>query len=565
MIQSLCTVRTAANAGCNSGSASPHEITSNIFSHNSPLPFGSEIRMTAPRPGTLFVWGRNSDGQCAAGPSTSAPGPPKTVALPHAVACLGSNVVAVACGTGQQGCTIAVLQDGSVWSFGNNSGGRLGLDGGGIASSSSTSSSAPSASALRMKQPALTPRPSSSATHRSTFIPRRIECLGHVHITLVSCSDAHALACSIDGSLFSWGKQSKSNCLGRPDVPPGSAALPAKINFFDSSTPVGMCDCESGYSAAVTRCGSLYTWGSNLFGRLGVGDVKDRCTPTEVSIGAGCKVVALSLGTLYAACVCCSEVDRAAQGRLLCWGYGGHGNLGLGDRRDRAAPEAVAGQKGSDFEREAGVVAIACTRGQEGVKGGLYPKDGGTEGPHTLCVAASGFMYSFGTCHKGLLSNLADKTGAFGQPWDELFPYRIGSPPRNACTAAPLSPYACWPPQRYAAELGRVNSVVSAHIHTACCGEDGRLWAWGCGSNDGRCGVERFLNMSGEGKPPRVDGMKCYMMGPHRVGCARAVYWPHGPSLDGVRVLAVASGRNHMACIGEAGGLPAVFVNRGLE
>jgi hypothetical protein len=39
--------------------------------------------------------------------------------------------------------------------------------------------------------------------------------------------------------------------------------------------------------------------------------------------------------------------------------------------------------------------------------------------------------------------------------------------------------------------------------------------------------------MAGEGKPPRVDAMKCYMMGPHRVGCARAVYWPHGPSLDG--------------------------------
>ena len=136
----------------------------------------------------------------------SAPGPPKTVALPHAVACLGSNVVAVACGTGQQGCTIAVLQDGSVWSFGNNSGGRLGLDGGGIASSASSSSSAPSAP--RMKQPASTPR-SSSSMAQSTSIPRRIECLCHVHVNLVSCSDAHALACSIDGSLFSWGKQSK--------------------------------------------------------------------------------------------------------------------------------------------------------------------------------------------------------------------------------------------------------------------------------------------------------------------------------------------------------------------
>jgi hypothetical protein len=111
--------------------------------------------------------------------------------------------------------------------------------------------------------------------------------------------------------------------------------------------------------------------------------------------------------------------------------------------------------------------------------------------------------------------------------------YRIGSTPKNTCKVPPLSLYACWPHQNYALEPGRITSVASAHIHAAACGEDGRLWAWGCGSNDGRCGVERFLNMAGEGKPPRIDAMKCYMMGPHRVGCARAAYWPHGPSLDG--------------------------------
>ena len=57
--------------------------------------------------------------------------------------------------------------------------------------------------------------------------------------------------------------------------------------------------------------------------------------------------------------------------------------------------------------------------------------------------------------------------------------------------------------------------------------------------------------------------MKCYMMGPHRVGIARPAYWPHGgPSLDGVRVVAVASGRNHMVCIGVAGGKAAAVYHR---
>ena len=90
--------------------------------------------------------------------------------------------------------------------------------------------------------------------------------------------------------------------------------------------------------------------------------------------------------------------------------------------------------------------------------------------------------------------------------------------------------------------------------------------------------------VTGEGKPPRVDAMKCYMMGPHKVGgvmmaknvpdppplflplalfrnlmnhthpghqvgFARELYWDAGSSLEDQRVVAVATGRNHMACI----------------
>ena len=64
------------------------------------------------------------------------------------------------------------------------------------------------------------------------------------------------------------------------------------------------------------------------------------------------------------------------------------------------------------FAAEATLSAVSCTRGQEGVKGGLYPKAGGSEGPHTLVVGGSGRLYTCGTCHKGLLANLGPKTGA---------------------------------------------------------------------------------------------------------------------------------------------------------
>ncbi len=128
-------------------------------------------------------------------------------------------------------------------------------------------------------------------------------------------------------------------------------------------------------------------------------------------------------------------------------------------------------QRDSDFEREGGVTAVACTRGQEGVKGLCALPLQSFQLPHrrlhffsllslerlrwiapqrrrdrrasyalrrllwcrVLVWYCSHLAIPFalilreGTCHKGLLGNLSDKTGAFGQPWDELFPCVIFS------------------------------------------------------------------------------------------------------------------------------------------
>merc|ERR1712166_190484 len=192
-------------------------------------------------------------------------------------------------------------------------------------------------------------------------------------------------------------------------------------------------------------------------------------------------------------------------------------------------------------------MGIACTKGQQGCKGGLSPKQNGQEGPHTVVITRAGAMYTFGTCHKGLLMNLGSKTGAFGEPYDELLPFKVGSDIKNGADNPPISPLAAWPPPYTA--VGPFVHAVSAHIHGAVVNDRGEAWAWGCGSNDGRCGVERFLNMKGEGKPPAVDSMKCYMMGPHRIGVARKKYWKFGSSLEGLKVLKLASSRNHMAAI----------------
>ena len=247
------------------------------------------------------------------------------------------------------------------------------------------------------------------------------------------------------------------------------------------------------------------------------------------------------MGGTYAAAIC-------RDGTLLTWGYGGHGNLGHGNRKSCKVPKVVKALR----ERGVKAVQVSCTRGQEGMKGGVNPKTSGGEGPHTNVVSSDGRLFTFGTAHKGLLLNLSSKTGAFGEGYDELLPYEVGGDPVRNAQVPPFNPHAMPHPYNSA---GLYKAAASGHIHSGAVTAKGEAYAWGCGSNDGRCGVERFLNMSGEGKPPRVDAMKCYMMAPHRVGVAREAYWPHRGSLpaEGGEVVFFAVGRNTSGIIVSGG------------
>ncbi len=510
-------------------------------------------------PGQLFTWGRGSDGQLGQD-RVSHPGKGKQrcCAIPYPVAGL-ERVVHVSCGGGQQGCTLAVTDAGALFAFGNNFKGRLGL-----------------------------------GHERHVSRPTRVAtgALGDVGASVARavCGDWHGVALLRDGRVCTWGAANKG-CLGRDTA--GAASAPAKEPaFVGLSGPAHAVDAEHGCSAAIVG-GHLWVWGSNAWGNLGVGHKRDCALPEPVSMpppdesaaagahasgeaaeeaggatGAGAAaaaahgaaasagsdasggvkpsgagdVLAVSLGSVYGAAV-------TRDGRLLAWGWGGHGNLGVGSRvRCQLVPRQVGGALSGRR-----VVAVACTRGQAGFKGGPSgAASGGAEGPHTLALTDDGAVFSFGTCHKGVLGNLGSKTGGFGHAeWDELSPYRLGSGVRNGTACCPLSPLSVWPPPYDC--VGPIRAVVSGHIHSAMVGSDGRAWAWGCGSNDGRCGVERFLNMKGEGRPAAVDAMKCYMMNPHRIGAARPLYWPHGGGLDGWEVQALATGRNHMACVAVRG------------
>ena len=152
----------------------------------------------------------------------------------------------------------------------------------------------------------------------------------------------------------------------------------------------------------------------------------------------------------------------------------------------------------------------------------------GSEGPHTLVVTKSGSLFAFGTCHKGLLSNICRKP-LLSDKYDELQPYEVGT----VCRCCNKSEYDC----SLRGEI--VTSVTSAHIYCCALTKDGEAYSWGCGSG-GRCGVEKFLT----GLAGKRSRLKCYMSNPERVGtreCHRSS--SHALTLENFRVLQISSSR----------------------
>lgn len=90
------------------------------------------------------------------------------------------------------------------------------------------------------------------------------------------CASIHTLALKTDGTLWAWGR----NLTGeRGDSDPANRAVPRQIGSDSDWVFVG---CGQQSSFAIREDGSLWSWGNNFGGNLGHGDTVDRWAPTRV-------------------------------------------------------------------------------------------------------------------------------------------------------------------------------------------------------------------------------------------------------------------------------------------
>jgi alpha-tubulin suppressor-like RCC1 family protein len=320
-----------------SGGAEPADPSLGVFADS------GDAHACAAVHGVLYCWGAGADGRLGNGDTTDRDTPTRVG--------FAADWLAVATGVAH---TCALATDGSVWCFGANNVGQLGQG-----------NNTPSAAPLRVPLPQKTVQLSSEANTACVVLEDgELWCWGRNWEGNIGLNDTHpgvdqlapirsgaqsdwkaigtgdGHSCGVRGSglLFGWGRNTAAN-LGL-----GQTTDQQRRSATQIGSETDWVSVVSGQdsSCGLRQGGSLFCWGGNAFGNLGLGDALPRLVPSPVVPASASVWAQVSIDTFHG---CGIDAD----GSLYCWGRGIEGQLGTGDENDRLAPALV----GSGFAQVA--------------------------------------------------------------------------------------------------------------------------------------------------------------------------------------------------------------------
>lgn len=144
----------------------------------------------------------------------------------------------------------------------------------------------------------------------------------------------HTLAIRADGSLWAWG----ANASGQVgDGTTTNRTVPTRVGLYRwRSVAAGIRD-----SLAIRSDGSLWAWGNNSGAQLGDGSVTNRTTPVRIGTRTDWENIDTGGTTEFGQDTRYHSVGTTADGRVFTWGYNGWGGLGDGTFTARSSPVEI--------------------------------------------------------------------------------------------------------------------------------------------------------------------------------------------------------------------------------
>jgi alpha-tubulin suppressor-like RCC1 family protein len=336
--------------------------------------------------GTLWAWGSNWGFQLGLGDDESRKTPTQ----------VGSSTDWQSVSAGDYH-NLAIKTDGTLWAWGMNEEGQLGLG-------NNTTTNTPT-------------QVGSSTDWQS-----------------VSAGNAHTLAIKGDGTLWAWGNNDFGQ-LGVSLVGKGPATTtntPTQVGSsidWRSVSAGKRGSADNGNTLAIKTDGTLWAWGANSEGQLGLGNNTTTNTPTQVGGSTDWQNVSTDYSSTF---------GIQTDGTLWAWGWNATGQLGLGDYTNKNAPTQV--ETSTDWQSVSHAIAVK-TDGTLWISGPNFTQVGtstdwqsvSSSDTHTLATKASNALWAWGSNWSGKLGlgdytnrdtptkiikyNLVSGSGGLDQAW----------------------------------------------------------------------------------------------------------------------------------------------------
>lgn len=399
--------------------------------------------------GLPFTWGNNGTGELGQGND-------KDSSVPLAIPKLNWPISAISTGTDG---SLALTRRGRVWAWGGNDQGQLGIG--------------------------------NQQEHSAPVMVRGLAGHGHLsRITAVSSTNVASEALNADGNVFTWGDdiwgQLGNGTVDGPEHCPTYMSEPTGPGDVCSKLPVSVVGASgqgtlSGVVAiagssdddlALRSDGTVWTWGINVSGQLGVGTHSgpQECKPYSHYAAVGCStkpvevagpggkgvldhVVAVAGGADF-------DVALRADGTVWAWGSDAFADLGQASPAPERCYDPFAGEA-----LPCSTVPVQVT-GPDGV-GHLthitaISAEPSANGLHVMALRSDGTVWSWGVDDYGQLGN------GKSEEYDNL-PSEVVGPNGQG-------------------HLGNVVSIAAGGGFSMARLANGSIWTWGENSN-GQLGI----------------------------------------------------------------------------